>query len=52
MLTPELVNNTGELVEAAMAQLKQDKDRNVREVAGGEKEPETQLINNDIIKQD
>jgi len=51
-LTPELVNNTGELVEAAMAQLKQDKDRNVREVAGGEKESETQLINNDIIKQD
>ena len=32
-----------------MAQLKQDKDRNVREMAGnGDQEPATQLISNEI----
>ena len=45
-LTPQLYNNCGELVEAAMAQLKQDKDRNVREVAG-EKEMATQLVDSE-----
>lgn len=33
-LTPDQFKNCGELVEAALAQLKQDKDNNVREVAG------------------
>ena len=45
-LTPQLYNNCEELVEAAMAQLRQDKDRNVREVAG-EKEMVTQLVDSD-----
>jgi len=48
-LTPEHYSNCKELVDAAMAQLKQDKDRNVREMAGnGEQEPVTQLISNEI----
>ena len=47
-LTPQHHNNCRELVDAAMAQLKQDKDRNVREVAGEEESSVTQLISNEI----
>merc|ERR1712106_19799 len=48
-LTPQHYSNCKELVDAAMAQLKQDKDRNVREMAGnGDQEPATQLISNEI----
>jgi len=50
-LTPQHHSNCKELVDAAMAQLKQDKDRNVREVAG-EEESVTQLISNEITNEE